>query len=97
MVHFQWQSVRDDPRFGRVYRSVSTQPSWVWGTALTVGALVFLVPLVLLTAAALLMILIVWVVLSFVHRVLDGIGRLFGGSGGDGRRNVRVVGPDRHP
>ncbi len=94
MIRFHWQTIEDDPRFGPVYRRVTTQPSWVWGTAILLGALVFIIPLLLLAGAAVLTILIVWAVLGFVHRITRGVSGLFGGSP-EGRRNVRVVRRDQ--
>ncbi len=83
-----------DPRFGRVYRRVTAEPSWVWRTALAVGVIVFVLPIVLLALGAVVSVVAVYFLLSLLNRAARAIGRTFGGPDASGRRNVRVVDPD---
>jgi hypothetical protein len=83
-----------DDRFVRVYRRVRVQPPWVWGTALLIGGVIFIIPLVLLTIGAVLTIALIYILLSLVHRITSGIARLLTPGDQEGRRNVRVIRPD---
>lgn len=89
------EQLRDDPRFGGWYSRATSQPSWAWKIAGAVALLVFVVPIILLTLAALLAFGVVFGVLMLVHKVAS----LFSGSPetaveadtDKGRRNVRVI------
>jgi hypothetical protein len=99
---FDWkQRVRDDPRFGGYYRVVADRPSWVTRAAIFAVVLVVVVPLVLLTLAAVLVGAVVFTVLGAVAWVLHRIRLLTGAvprperrtpasTEGD-RENVRVI------
>ena len=90
----RFDSFTAGPQFGRVYRHVTGQPSWVWMTAMAVGAIIFVLPMLLLAAAAVVCVAIVYCLLSLLHR----IGLAISGVDRAGRRNVRVVDPnDRSP
>ena len=91
-----WKTyVREHPQFGRWYVGVERQPSWVVKAAAIAGVLVIVVPVVLLTLAALVVAGLVFLVGSLLARIL----RLFGNPmrepvrypADDGRENVRVI------
>lgn len=90
--HFNFNTLRDDPRFTRVYAEVRSRPSWVWKFASLAAVLVFVVPIVTLLLTATLTFAVVFVVLSLAHRAYLGVRSLFTDEG-EGRRNVRVVRP----
>ncbi len=91
--------------FGPWYERVQRQPGWVVKLALTATVLVVVVPIVVLTLAALVVGLVVFTIAGLVAvgmRVLGGgVGNLFAfgrrsrssspGALDDGRRNVRVL------
>lgn len=90
--------VRQHPRFGPWYAQVERQPNWVIKLAVIAAVLVFVVPLVLLTLAALVVAAAVFMVLALVMRGLAVARSLFDFRGpdaptyrGDGRENVRVI------
>lgn len=91
------------PNLGRWYINIQRQPSWALKTALLAGALVIVVPLVVLAIAA----IVVGVAVFFVMSLIAGLLRIvrditsFGRPGdasnpqqtrqGDGRVNVRIM------
>ncbi len=76
---FDWkQRVRDDPRFGGYYRVVADRPSWVTRAAVAAIVLVIVVPVVLLTLAAVLVGLVVFTVLGAVAWGLQRLRELTG-------------------
>ena len=77
---------------GGVYRRMSGRPGWVWGTALLIGVLPFALFIAALAVMALLVTVIVFTILAAVHDLFQWVGQTLGGAGGDGRKNVRVVG-----
>ncbi|MFP4145522.1 MAG: hypothetical protein ACLFV3_10300 [Phycisphaeraceae bacterium] len=85
------------PQMRAWHQRVQARPSWVWKLTLATALVVFVLPLVLLTLAALLVAAAVFTVLSLVAGGIGFIANLFGGLsriGGppaDGRRNVRVM------
>lgn len=87
------EHIREHPTMGVWYERYRSRPSWVVRGALVAAVLVVVVPLVLLTLAAVIVGMLVFAALSLVA----SIGNLFGGgrdvkpSGDDGRRNVRVI------
>jgi len=99
---FDWkQRVRDDPRFGGYYRVVADRPSWVTRAALMAVVLVVVVPLVLLTLAAVLVGAVVFTVLGALAWGLHRIRLLTGAvprttrqppqASEPGRENVRII------
>ena len=93
--------VRGHPQFGPWYQRVESKPGWVWKAAITATLLVIVVPLILLTLAAVLVGVLVFACLGLVAAVMKLIT---GGlsprdprtpSPHDGRQNVRVIDPDR--
>jgi len=99
---FDWKRrVRDDPRFGGYYRVVADRPSWVTRAAVIAVVLVVVVPLVLLTLAAVLVGAVVFTVLGAAAWLLHRIRLLTGAvpqpdrsppasTEGD-RENVRII------
>ena len=90
--------IRQHPRFGPWYSRVQRQPNWVVKLAVLTAVLVFVLPLVLLTLAALVAAAAVFTVLALVTRGLAVVGSLFDFREpdappyrGDGRENVRVI------
>ena len=86
--------LQSHPRFGQGYEWYARSPRWVRRSALGAAVLVVVVPLVLLTLAALLVGFVVAVLLGtialagwFIRRMANN---LFGLAHG-GRRNVRVI------
>lgn len=95
-----WKTyIRQHPRFGPWYTRVERQPSWVIKFTAIAAVLVIVVPLVLLTFAALLVAAVVFTFLALVMRGLAVLGSIFNFSNpddaptyrGDGRENVRVI------
>lgn len=76
---------------GRMAGYAQSQPSWVARTAVLVGLLVFAIPIVLLTLAAVVMGVLAFVVLGLFLRVKMALSSLFKSRSGDGRVNVRVI------
>ena len=88
------EKLRDDPRFGGWYAAAGRQPSWAWKIAGTVALLVFIVPILLLTLAAVFAFAIVFGLLMLVSKVLSvftGGGNSAAPQRNDGRVNVRVI------
>lgn len=90
--------VREHPQYGTWYRRVEGRPGWVWKWAVGAALLVIVVPLILITLAAVAVGALVFLVLGAVASVL----RLFSSSprhilrppsGNDGRENVRIIDP----
>jgi len=86
------------PRLGPWFLRANQRHGWVTACALTAGALVVTVPLLLLVFAAILVGLVVFVTLATIVRIITGIRTLWAGQGqhrppwsNDGRRNVRVI------
>jgi hypothetical protein len=94
-ARFEEEVNRRHPGMGIWYTRVSRQPGWVTRTAVFLAVLVVVVPLVLLTLAAVVVGLSCLLVLGLVAKVGRYFSALFGGGGGgprdDGRRNVRVI------
>lgn len=89
---WNWQaSFREHPAFGPWYQRTASRPSWVTRSALGAAVLVVVIPLVLLTLAAVVVGLGVFFVLSAAASVANLLGGGFARRGGDGRRNVRVI------
>ena len=88
----------NDPRTGRWFRYVSTQPNWAAKWALVAAVLVVVVPLVVLAMAGLVVGIVVFVVLATIMRLVAIVRAAFGGiwpgGSGRGRRNVEVVDRD---
>ena len=89
---------RQHPRFGTWYTSVRRQPNWAIKAALAAATLVVVVPIVILTLAAVLTGMVVFSFLALVAGGLRSIRSLFDFSEpsapaprDDGRRNVRVI------
>jgi len=89
---FDWkQRVRDDPRFGGYYRVVADRPSWVTRAALMAVVLVVVVPLVLLTLAAVLVGVVVFTVLRLLTGAVPRTTRQPPQASEPGRENVRII------
>lgn len=73
---------------------VSQQPGWITKTAIAVALLVVVVPIVLLTLAAVFVGAICFLILGLAARAAAFISGLFNGSHrkrDDGRRNVQII------
>lgn len=90
--------VREHPKYGTWYRRVEGRPGWVWKWAIGAALLVIVVPLILITLAAVVVGTVVFVVLGFIASVL----RLFlpsdrpvktPSNADAGRENVRIIDP----
>ncbi len=97
-ARFQEEVHRRHPGAGVWVTRVSRQPSWVTKTALVLAMLVVVVPIVLLTLAAVVIGLICFTILGLIASASRFISNLFGGSlspprppKDDGRRNVEVI------
>ena len=94
-VRFQQEVHRRHPGAGVWYTRVSRQPGWVLKTAVGVALMVVVVPIVLLTFAAVLVGLTCLLALSLVAAIARGVSGLFtpgtARSQDDGRRNVRII------
>ena len=92
--------IQNHPRYGKWYARIDRQPNWVVKTAIAAAVLVVVVPLVLLTMAALVVGIAAFLVFCLIAGLIGAASRLFGGFGssgdvatqdGDGRINVRVI------
>ena len=93
-VRFEEEIHRRAPGAGVWYTRISRQPGWVTRTALIIAILVVVLPLLLLTLAAVMVGAACLLVLGLVAQVVRFFSNLFGGglrSRDDGRRNVRVI------
>jgi len=94
-TRFQQEVHRRHPGAGMWYAKVNQQPGWVVKSALAVALLVVVVPIVLLTLAAVLVGVTCLLVLSIVASIVRSFTGLFSPgalrSQDDGRRNVRVI------
>ncbi|MCC6681152.1 MAG: hypothetical protein IT445_09670 [Phycisphaeraceae bacterium] len=86
-LNFNWQG---NPVYNRWQRGIGGRPAWVTRAALTAGVLVIVVPLVLLTLAAVLVGALVFATLSAVAWLLGQFSGV-GPRADDGRRNVRII------
>ena len=94
MAGMVWKAyIRQHPRFGGWYTRVERQPSWAVKSAVIAGVLVVVVPLVLLTLAAIAVAAAVFVVSSLIAWVLGLFGHPLREPTvrDDGRDNVRVI------
>ncbi len=89
--------IRKHPSFGPWYARVERRPGWVAGIAMAAAAVVILVPLLLLTVAAIFVGVVVFVTLGAIVWAVALVRSLIaqvtlGTRGrGDGRQNVRVI------
>ncbi len=93
-VRFEEEVHRRHPGMGVWYTRISRQPGWVTRTAVFMALLIVVVPVVVLTLAAVFVGLACLLVLGLIARVGRFITGLLGGSAkprNDGRRNVRVI------
>lgn len=93
-VRFEEEVRKRHPRAGVWVSRVGQQPGWVAKTALAVTLFVVVVPIVLLTLAAVAVGAVCFLVLGLLARAVALISGLFNGTGrkrDDGRRNVRVI------
>ena len=94
-VRFEEELHRRSPGAGVWYTRVNRQPSWVTKTALAVALLVVVVPIVLLTLAAVVVGGFCLLVLSRIASGVRSVRGLFSPDTyrrrDDGRRNVRVI------
>ena len=96
MWRVYYTQMQQDPRFGPFITWVQAGRSgWVLATAVMVGLMVVVIPLVLLALAGLFVGVMTFVVLSLLVRAYEALQSLFSGRGSypsaDGRRNVRVI------
>jgi len=91
-VNINFEQFEQTP-MGGFYRKVNAQPSWVTRLALFAAILIVVVPIMVMTLAAMIAFGVVFLLGAGVHRVNTFFRGLFsGGSSGDTmRRNVRVV------
>ena len=93
--------VRDHPQYGRWYQRVEGRPGWVWKSAITAAVLIIIIPLVLLSLAAILVGVLVFLVLGLIASILrlfqpgnrSGQPPMSPRSADDGRENVRIMDP----
>lgn len=93
-VRFEEEVRRRHPGAGVWVTRISRQPGWVTQTALVLALLVVVVPILLLTLAAVLVGMTCLLVLGLVARAGAFFSGLFGGTWrkrDDGRRNVQVI------
>jgi hypothetical protein len=94
---------RQHPQFGPWYTRAERQPSWVVKTAVALAVVTIVLPLALLTLAAVAVGLIAFLVLGAAAMAINSLATLLRGdwtrTGGhappvprdDGRRNVRII------
>lgn len=92
-VRFEEEVHRRSPGMGLWYTRIRQQPGWVTRTAIIMAILVAVVPLLLLTLAAIFVGLTCLLVLGLIAQIARFFSGLFGGGRphDDGRRNVRVI------
>jgi hypothetical protein len=93
-IRFEEEVRRRHPGAGIWYTRISRQPGWVTRTALGVAVLVVVVPVVLLTLAAVVIGVICFTALSLAASIWRFISSPFGRThtpSDDGRRNVEVI------
>jgi antibiotic biosynthesis monooxygenase (ABM) superfamily enzyme len=93
-VRFEEEVRRRHPGAGMWYTRVSRQPSWVTKTALLAALLVVVVPIILLTLAAIVIGLICFTALSLIASAWRFISSPFSSTRppkNDGRRNVQII------
>jgi len=93
-VRFEEEVRRRHPGAGVWVSRIGRQPGWVTKTALAAAMLVVVVPVVLITLAAVVIGLICFTALGLIASALRFITGLFDGSQktrDDGRRNVQVI------
>ena len=83
---------KEHPRAGRFARWVFGQPGWVWGIAGLVAGFVLIWPLIAAVLTTILLFTLLFAVLAVANWVGNTIRSWF--DGGDGRKNVRVVGAE---
>lgn len=91
---FNFESLRDHPSMGPMYRRFGGRPGWTWKLAIAAALLVIVVPIVLLLLAAAVTFFVVLLIGSAIASVSDFLKSTFGGvrpHEGGGRRNVRVI------
>lgn len=83
---------KESPRIGKFGRFILSQPAWVWGIAVLAAFFVLIWPII----AAVLISGVIFVVLFTLLAVANWIGTTIRSffDGGDGRKNVRVVGTE---
>ena len=97
---FDWQQFdpRGNPSVHQWYQRVQSKPGWVWKATLGAALIVFVIPVLLLVATAVLAAIVVFTMLSLVLNGIALVRGLFTGPTGgwpsapadDGRRNVRI-------
>jgi len=94
-TRFEQEVHRRHPGAGLWYTRATNQPGWVIKTALGLALLVVVVPVVLLTLAAVLVGATCLLALSLVAAVARAVAEFFqpgtARTRDDGRRNVRVI------
>lgn len=93
-VRFEEEVRRRHPGAGVWVTRISRQPGWVTKTALLAAMLVVVVPIVLLTLAAVVIGLTCLGVLGLIASAGRFVAGLFGGAHprkDDGRRNVQII------
>jgi len=95
--------IKQHPSIGPWYARIERQPSWVVKAATIAALLVVVLPLLMLTLAAVLVGLCVFFLLAALLTILNLVGKLISGQyhlpsksdktdgRDDGRRNVRVI------
>jgi len=93
-IRFEEEVQRRHPGVGVWVTRISRQPGWVTKTALAAAMLVVVVPILLLTLAAVVIGLFCFTLLGLVASAGSFVTGLFDGSHkprDDGRRNVKVI------
>lgn len=93
-ARFEEEVRRRHPRAGVWVSRVGQQPGWVTKTAIAVTLFVVVVPIVLLTLAAVAVGVVCFLILGLIARTAAFFSGLFNGAHrkrDDGRRNVQVI------
>ncbi len=93
-VRFEEKVRRRHPRAGQWYAQINQQPGWVTKTALTLALLVVVVPIVILTLAAVCVGILALLILGTIARIARFFSNPFNAGTkprNDGRQNVRVI------
>lgn len=94
----QWYDLRQDPRLNLWYARARQRPGWVWKSAALAAAFTIIIPLVLLTFAAIIVGLAVFFVATLIASLASALRHLFNPANAHlqrnaspGRENVRII------
>jgi len=88
--------VREHRQFGPWVQRIDRQPGWITKAAIIAALLAFVLPLALLTLAAVMVGVVIFLTFALIATGLAAVARFWAGLTGrlgadDGRRNVRVI------